>query len=59
MQPQTLATADVGCLPGHGFAPDDVSGRNYLRLCFGYNTPAEIGEGIKRLAQAFRAEGMI
>lgn len=59
MQPKVLATADVGYLPGPGFSPDGVSGRNYLRLCFGYNSPAEIGEGIGRLAQAFRAAGMI
>lgn len=59
MQPKMLETADVGYLPGPGFSPDGVSGRNYLRLCFGYNTPAEITEGIGRLAQAFRAEGMI
>lgn len=56
---KALDTIDVGYLPGPGFSPDGVSGRNYLRLCFGYNTPAEIGEGIKRLAQVFRAEGMI
>lgn len=54
-----LETVDVGYLPGPGFSPDGVSGRNCLRLCFGYNTPTEIGEGIKRLAGAFRAEGMI
>lgn len=59
MRDQVLETADVGYLPGPGFSPDGVSGRNYLRLCFGYNTPAEIGEGIGRLAQAFRAKGMI
>lgn len=59
MQAKVLETADVGYLPGPGFSPDGVAGRNYLRLCFGYNTPAEITEGIGRLAQAFRAEGMI
>ena len=59
MQAKVLESADVGYLPGPGFSPDGVSGRNYLRLCFGYNTPAEISEGIGRLAQAFRAEGMI
>lgn len=59
MQAKVLETADVGYLPGPGFSPDGVAGRNYLRLCFGYNTPAEISEGIGRLAQAFRAEGMI
>lgn len=59
LQPKVLETADVGYLPGPGFSPDGVSGRNYLRLCFGYNTPAEISEGIGRLAQAFRADGVI
>ena len=59
IQSKVLETADVGYLPGPGFSPDGVSGRNYLRLCFGYNTPTEISEGIGRLAQAFRAEGMI
>ncbi|MEZ4862023.1 MAG: PLP-dependent aminotransferase family protein [Caldilineaceae bacterium] len=56
---KVLETADVGYLPGPGFSPDGVSGRNCLRLCFGYNTPAEIGEGIAKLAAAFRVEGMI
>ena len=59
LQAKVLETADVGYLPGPGFSPDGVAGRNYLRLCFGYNTPAEISEGIGRLAQAFRAAGMI
>lgn len=59
IQPKVLETANVGYLPGPGFSPDGVSGRNYVRLCFGYNTPAEISEGIGRLAQAFRAEGLI
>ncbi len=56
---KVLETADVGYLPGPVFAPDGVSGRNCLRLCFGYNTPDEIQEGIARLAQAFRAEGVL
>lgn len=59
MQAKVLETVDVGYLPGPGFSPDGVAGRNYLRLCFGYNTRAEISEGIGRLAQAFRTEGMI
>jgi 2-aminoadipate transaminase len=56
---KVLATADVGYIPGPSFAADGVSGRNCLRLCFGYNTPAEIQEGIARLAGAFRQEGML
>jgi len=45
--------ADVGYQPGVNFAPDGVSGKNYARLCYGYNTPEEIHEGIARLAEVF------
>ncbi|MCH8205718.1 MAG: PLP-dependent aminotransferase family protein [Chloroflexi bacterium] len=51
--------ADVGYQAGPLFAPDGVSGRNYARLCFGYNTPEEIREGIARLAQVFEREGFL
>jgi len=51
--------ADVGYLPGPGFAPDGVSGKNCARLCFGYNTPEEIHEGIARLAGVFEDLGMM
>ena len=54
-----LEATDVGYLPGTAFASDGVSGKNYLRLCFGYNTPTEITEGIVRLAKAFRQEGVL
>jgi len=50
---------DVGYNPGPLFAPDAASGRNRARLCFGYNTPDEIREGISRLAQAFEQEGVL
>jgi 2-aminoadipate transaminase len=54
-----LATDDVGYLAGTNFAADGVSGRNMMRLCYGYCTPAQIGEGIARLARALRREGML
>ncbi len=54
-----LDTYDVGYHPGPIFAPDGVSGRNCLRLCFGYNTTEDITEGMQRLAAGFRAEGLI
>lgn len=54
-----LATDDVGYHPGNNFAADGVSGKNCLRLCFGYNTPEEIREGIGVLAAAFRREGVL
>ncbi len=56
---KVLDTADVGYQSGPLFAPDGVSGKNYARLCFGYNTPADIHEGIARLADAFAKEGVL
>jgi 2-aminoadipate transaminase len=56
---KVLETADVGYGAGPGFAPDGVSGKNCMRLCFGYNTPDEIREGIARLADAFEREGVL
>ena len=51
--------ADVGYQPGNIFSPDGESGRNYARLCYGYNTPEEIYEGIARLAEVFEREGAL
>ena len=56
---RVLETADVGYIAGVNFAPDGVSGRNCARLCFGYNTPEQIHEGIAALAQAFEREGVL
>ena len=50
---QAAFDAGVGYQPGPMFSPDGASGKNYARLCFGYNTPAEIREGIGRLAEVF------
>ena len=38
---------------------DGVSGTNYARLCFGYNTPEEIHEGIARLSEVFEKMGFL
>jgi len=51
--------ADVGYVPGPAFSPDGVSGRNCARLCFGYNTPQEIREGIARLAEVLADLGVL
>ena len=51
--------AEVGYSAGNVFAPDGVSGANAARLCFGYNSPEEIHEGIGRLAEVFAREGML
>ncbi len=48
---------DVGYHAGTNFSPENNSGQNYARLCYGFNTPAEIHEGIARLAEAFEKEG--
>jgi 2-aminoadipate transaminase len=48
--------ADVGYLPGVFFSPAGEA-KNCLRLCFGFNTPDEIKEGIRRLAEVFEREG--
>ena len=51
--------ADVGYQVGPLYAPDGVSGRNYARLCFGYNSLEEIHEGITRLAEVFSEQGFL
>ena len=56
---QVLDEFDVGYQAGPLFAPDGVSGRNCARLCFGFNTPEEIHEGIARLAEGFSKHGAL
>ena len=56
---QAAFDADVGYHPGVNFAPDGVSGKNMARLCYGYNTPEEIGEGVARLAEVFDRAGYL
>jgi 2-aminoadipate transaminase len=56
---ETAFDAEVGYLAGTNYAVDGVSGRNYARLCYGYNTPKEIHEGIARLAEVFVREGVL
>jgi len=50
---------NAGYSTGPNFAPDRSSGKNFIRLSFGFNTPAEIREGMKLLADAFRREGVL
>ena len=56
---QAALDADVGFHPGPRFAPDGVSGKNYARLCYGYNTSEEIHEGVARLAEVFDKQRLI
>ena len=51
--------AEVGYQAGNAYSPDGVSGKNYARLCFGFNDPEEIHEGISRLADVFAKRGML
>ncbi len=51
--------AEVGYQSGVIYSPDGTSGKNFARLCFGYNSPKEIHEGISRLAEVFEANGVL
>ncbi len=56
---EAALAAGVGYHPGPNFAPDGVSGRNYARLCFGYNTPEEIHDGVALLAEVLSKAGAL
>jgi 2-aminoadipate transaminase len=56
---QSAMDLDVGYHPGVNFAADGISGKNMARLCYGYNTPSEIHEGIARLADVFDQAGYL
>ena len=56
---KALDQIDVGFHPGTNYSPDGKSGKNYIRLCYGYNQPDEITEGISRLANFFSEAGAI
>jgi DNA-binding transcriptional MocR family regulator len=48
----------VSVLPGSSFSPDDT-GKNFLRLCFGYETPEMIHEGIDLLTSVLIENGLL
>ena len=54
------AAAEAGVLYQSGviFSPTG-EGRNYARLCFGYNSTSEIHEGIAKMADVFDAQGVL
>lgn len=56
---QILDEFDVGFQSGPLFAPDGVSGKNCARLCFGYNSPEDIRQGVARLAEGFDKKGLL
>lgn len=55
---QKARNEGVAYLPGSSFSPSGA-GRNYLRLCFGYETPEKIREGIDVLANVFTENGVL
>ena len=46
-------------LPGARLSPEGKSGHNRARLCFGYNRPQEIIEGIACLSEVFQKDGVV
>jgi 2-aminoadipate transaminase len=48
----------VSVLPGSSFSPSGA-GNNYMRLCFGYETPDKIREGIDVLTSVLSDNGLI
>lgn len=55
---QRALEAGVSYLPGDLFSPEG-RGANCMRLCFGYNRPEEIREGIALLAEVLAGEGAL
>ena len=51
---ERAAAAGVLFAPGPRTAADGVSGRNRMRLCFGWNRPEEMDAGIAALAAALQ-----
>ena len=58
LRDKALDQIDVGFHSGTTYSPDG-SGKNYIRLCYGYNQPSQIEEGISRLADFFSSEGVL
>jgi 2-aminoadipate transaminase len=56
---RSVEEIDVGFHPGTNYSPDGALGKDHIRLCFGYNQPDEITEGISRLANFLSKEGAL
>ena len=50
---------DVGFHPGTNYSPTGKTGQDHIRLCYGYNEPEDITEGISRLADFLHKEGVL
>jgi 2-aminoadipate transaminase len=53
--PIAVETERVAFVPGHAFATDRRTGANCMRLNFSHASPAQIDDGIARIARAVRA----
>lgn len=53
--PIAVETERVAFVPGHAFATDRRTGANCMRLNFSHASPAQIDEGIARIARAVRS----
>ena len=56
---KALDEIDVWVHPGSNYSPDGSKGKNYLRLCFGYNSADEIDTGISLLSDFLTKEGAL
>ncbi len=55
---ESAAKEGILFLPGARLCPEGQSGHNRARLCFGYNRPEEIIEGIARLSEVFQKDAV-
>jgi len=56
---RSVSEIDVGFHPGTNYSPTGKTGQDHIRLCYGYNEPEDITEGISRLANFLHNEGVL
>ena len=56
---RSVSEIDVGFHPGTNYSPSGETGQDHIRLCYGYNEPEDISEGISRLADFLHREGVL
>ena len=56
---RSVSEIDVGFHPGTNYSPTGKTGQDHIRLCYGYNEPEDITEGISRLANFLHKEGVL
>jgi DNA-binding transcriptional MocR family regulator len=58
-QKTSINKINVGFHSGVSYSASGMSGKNCIRLCYGYNQPVEIREGIAKLSEYFADLGII